>query len=186
MNQNQKFKPKAAQLKTGVSAQSIKPPVVPPVYSPQQVPKVLQPKRSSALSAQSGQAARHPVFHRPSVTKTSVVQRSDKKKGRFDFRDWEPLEKKEDESQGESNGFNFYYHQHGNEPGYHIKIDNGSRYVNINISVNGQYRSGGTLAYIQTKLGVTPAVAQQLGAVVESLRKPLSQIQSKVTNLGKV
>src|SRR5215510_3605899 len=40
------FKAVVAQLKTGVSVQSIKRPVAPPVYRPQPVPKVLQTKSS--------------------------------------------------------------------------------------------------------------------------------------------
>ncbi|HJR08854.1 MAG TPA: hypothetical protein VJ842_16460 [Pyrinomonadaceae bacterium] len=84
------IKPGVAQLKTGVSAQSIKqpvappayrpqatpnaaqpkmangavnrtPPVAPPVYRPQQAPKVLQTKSSSAQNSQAGQAPRRPV-----------------------------------------------------------------------------------------------------------------------------
>lgn len=83
-------KPVVAQLKTGVSAQSIKrpiappvyrpqatpsaaqpkmangavnrkPPVAPPVYRPQQVPRVLQTKSSSAQGPQKGQAPRPAV-----------------------------------------------------------------------------------------------------------------------------
>ena len=85
------FKPVVAQLKTPVSAQSIKrpvappvyrpqakpmtaqpkmakgavnrkPPVAPPVYRPQQLPKVLQTKSSSPASQQRvGQAQRQPI-----------------------------------------------------------------------------------------------------------------------------
>lgn len=84
------FKPVVAQLKTRVSAQSVKRPVAPPVYRPQatpaaaqtkmahgvlnrkspvatpvyrlqQVPKVLQTKSSSAQNSKAGQAPRQPV-----------------------------------------------------------------------------------------------------------------------------
>lgn len=84
------FKPVVAQLKNGVSAQSLKrpvappiyrpratpntaqpkmangavnrtPPVAPPVYRPQHVPKVLQTKTASAQSLQVGRSPRSPV-----------------------------------------------------------------------------------------------------------------------------
>ena len=44
MNPNKKFKPVVAQLKTGVSAQSIKRPVAPPVYKPQPPQRFVQRK----------------------------------------------------------------------------------------------------------------------------------------------
>jgi hypothetical protein len=67
-------KPVVAQLKTAVSALSIKRPVAPPVYRPQQVPKVLQTKSSLAQSPHAGQAPRQPaappVYH-PEAKKLS-------------------------------------------------------------------------------------------------------------------
>lgn len=54
------LKPIVAQLTTGVSALSVKRPVAPPVYRPQQVPKVLQTK-SSFPSPHAGQARRQPI-----------------------------------------------------------------------------------------------------------------------------
>src|SRR5947209_12808673 len=53
--------PAVTQLKSAVSAQSVKRPVAPPVYRPQATPKVLQTKSSSAQSPQSGQEPRQPV-----------------------------------------------------------------------------------------------------------------------------
>ncbi len=41
------FKPAVAQLKTGISAQSIKRPVAPPVYRPKTTPNAAQPKMAS-------------------------------------------------------------------------------------------------------------------------------------------
>src|SRR6266478_4071086 len=41
------FKSAIAQLKTGVSAQSVKRPVAPPVYRPQATPKAAQPKMAN-------------------------------------------------------------------------------------------------------------------------------------------
>ena len=66
------FKPAVAQLKTAVSAQSVKRPVAPPVYRPQQAPKVLQTKSSSAQRPSAGQAPRRPVappVYRPEAKK---------------------------------------------------------------------------------------------------------------------
>lgn len=55
------LKPMVAQLKTGVSAQSVNRPSAPPVYRPQAVPRVLQTKRSAGQSPQSLQPPRQPV-----------------------------------------------------------------------------------------------------------------------------
>ena len=55
------FKAVVAQLKTPVSAQSVRGPVAPPVYRPQPVPKVLQTKSSAALIPQRLQTPRQPV-----------------------------------------------------------------------------------------------------------------------------
>jgi hypothetical protein len=54
-------KPVVAQLKTGVSTQSVKRPAAPPPYRPQQAPKVLQTKSSSSQWPQAGQASRQPA-----------------------------------------------------------------------------------------------------------------------------
>jgi hypothetical protein len=70
----QALQPKAvvvAQLKTPVSAQSVKQPVAPPVYRPQPTPKVLQ-KKQSASAPQPVQTPRQPVapsVYRPEVKK---------------------------------------------------------------------------------------------------------------------
>lgn len=67
------LKPLVAQLKTGVSAQSGKQPVAPPVYHPQQTPRVLQTK--SSQSRQAGQVSHHPMappVYRPEAKK--IVQ----------------------------------------------------------------------------------------------------------------
>lgn len=69
------IKPGVAQPKTAVSAQSVKQPVAPPLYRPQQTPKVLQTKSSSAHNPQSGHAPRQPVappVYRPEAKK--IVQ----------------------------------------------------------------------------------------------------------------
>jgi hypothetical protein len=66
------LKPPAAQPKSSVSAQSVKRPVAPPVYRPQQLPRVLQTKSSSVQSTQAGQAPRRPVappVYRPEAKK---------------------------------------------------------------------------------------------------------------------
>jgi hypothetical protein len=68
-------KPTVAQLKTGMSAQSIKQPVAPPVYRPQQAQRTLQTKSAAALTPQAGQAQRQPVavpVYRPEANK--IVQ----------------------------------------------------------------------------------------------------------------
>ncbi len=73
--QGPQFKPVVAQLKTGVSAQSIKQPVAPPVYRPQAAPKVLQTKKSSVPKPDAGGAPRTPVapaVYRPEARK--IVQ----------------------------------------------------------------------------------------------------------------
>jgi hypothetical protein len=85
----QQTRPPVAQLKTGVSAQSVKQPVAPPVYRPQPMPKVLQRKMVNvAANAQSPVAL--PVrssqpsgqFLKPAVTPFhGVVQRARRKKG---------------------------------------------------------------------------------------------------------
>lgn len=67
--------PAAAQLKTAVSAQGVRRPVAPPVYRPQQVPKVLQTKSSPARNPQAGQVPRQPVaptVNRPQAKPASV------------------------------------------------------------------------------------------------------------------
>ena len=69
------LKPAIAQLKTAGTAQSVKRPVAPPVYRPQQGPGVLQKKGSSTHSKTMGQAPRGPIappVYRPEVKK--VVQ----------------------------------------------------------------------------------------------------------------
>lgn len=53
--------PKAVQPKMANGAVNRKPPVAPPVYRPQPVPKVLQTKSSSAHNPQAGQSPRRPV-----------------------------------------------------------------------------------------------------------------------------
>jgi hypothetical protein len=53
--------PKAAQPKMAHGAENRKPPVAPPVYRPQQVPKVLQTKSASSPSPHTGQAPRQPM-----------------------------------------------------------------------------------------------------------------------------
>jgi len=66
------FKAVVTQLKTAVSAQSVKRPVGPPVYRPQSPPKVLL---SSAQRQHAGQAARGPIApprHRLPATSSGV------------------------------------------------------------------------------------------------------------------
>ena len=58
------FKPVVAQLKTGISAQTIKHPVAPPVYRPQQVPRVLQTKRVAQCKVATGIPFRGHVIQR--------------------------------------------------------------------------------------------------------------------------
>jgi hypothetical protein len=64
-----------AQLKAGVPVPTIKRPVAPPVYRPQETPKVLQTKRSSSPKSLSAQppAPVAPSVYRPEAKK--VVQR---------------------------------------------------------------------------------------------------------------
>lgn len=66
-------KPVVAQLMTTVSAQSVKRPVAPPAYRPQQAPKVLQTKSSSGKSPRADQPPRRPAappVYRPETRKT--------------------------------------------------------------------------------------------------------------------
>ncbi len=74
-------KPVVAQLKTGVSAQSVKQPVAPPVYRPQPAPKVMQRKLASVAANAEGQVVRSsqpsPRLPTPAVSPfRSVVQRA--------------------------------------------------------------------------------------------------------------
>lgn len=81
-------KPMVAQLKSPVSAQSIKRPVAPPVYRPQPVPKVLQTKSSPTPKPQAVQARETAVVptgknvrgSHGTVNKSSVVQRASRHK----------------------------------------------------------------------------------------------------------
>ena len=57
------FKPTVAQLKTAVSARSVKSPVAPPAYRPQPTPKVLQTKSSASPSPHRGHTPGLPVVH---------------------------------------------------------------------------------------------------------------------------
>jgi hypothetical protein len=69
------FKPAVAQLKTGVSSQSVKSPVAPTVYRPQTLPRVLQTKKSSAQNAPPGGPGSQPPappIYRPQATKTAA------------------------------------------------------------------------------------------------------------------
>jgi hypothetical protein len=80
-------KPVVAQLKTGVSAQSVKRPVAPPVYRPQPLPKLMQRKMATvaangappvALAVRSSQPS--PQWLKPAVSPfRGVVQRAKKK-----------------------------------------------------------------------------------------------------------
>jgi hypothetical protein len=66
------LKPVVAQLRRGASAQSASSPVAPPVYRPQQLPKVLQKKNSLTRSPHAAQAPRSPVappVYRPEAKK---------------------------------------------------------------------------------------------------------------------
>jgi hypothetical protein len=80
VNSNKKraseFLPVVAQLKTAVTAQSIKRPIAPPVYRPQPTPKVLQRKQSPS-APQSVQAQRHPIapaVYRPEQKKIAQLK----------------------------------------------------------------------------------------------------------------
>ena len=67
------FKSVIAQPKIGVTAQSVRQPAAPPVYRPQQLPKVLQTKSALPQNAQSGKAQSYPVasqVHRSEGMKT--------------------------------------------------------------------------------------------------------------------
>ncbi|PYS24148.1 MAG: hypothetical protein DMF72_06350 [Acidobacteria bacterium] len=72
------FKPAIAQLKTGVSAQSVKRPLAPPVYRPQATPNAAQPKMSHDAVNRKPLAA--PPVYRPQPTpkalqtKKSLIQ----------------------------------------------------------------------------------------------------------------
>src|SRR5882724_8822923 len=74
------FKSAIAQLKTAVSAQSVKRPVAPPVYRPQATPKAAQPKMAN--NAVNRKPPFAPPVYRPQQvpkvlqTKTSLVQNS--------------------------------------------------------------------------------------------------------------
>lgn len=71
-------KPAVAQLKTGVSAQSVKQPVAPPVYRPQPAPKVMQRKLANVAANAEPQVVRSsPRLLTPAVSPfRSVVQRA--------------------------------------------------------------------------------------------------------------
>lgn len=68
------FKPPVVQLKTGVFAQSIKHPIAPPVYRPQQTPEVLQTKRSTIQNSPGNQEPRRPVA--PAVYRPEAKRRA--------------------------------------------------------------------------------------------------------------
>lgn len=68
------FKPVVAQLKTPVSAQSIKRPVEPPVYRPQPTPKVAQ--RKMATDAGNRKPPIAPPVYRPQVPKVLQTKSS--------------------------------------------------------------------------------------------------------------
>jgi len=55
------FKPTVAELRTVVTGKSVKRPVAPPVYRPQQTPRVLQTKSSLAQHSQLVQTRRQPI-----------------------------------------------------------------------------------------------------------------------------
>ena len=72
------LKPAVAQLKTGVSIQSVKQPVAPPVYRPQPSPKVLQTKSSAASSPHAIQLPRQPATlpaYRPDAKRIVQLQK---------------------------------------------------------------------------------------------------------------
>jgi len=74
-------KPVVVQLKTGVSAQSVKQPVAPPVYRPQPAPQVMQRKLANVAANAEPQAVRSsqpsPRLLTPAVSPfRSVVQRA--------------------------------------------------------------------------------------------------------------
>lgn len=56
------FKPAVAQLKTGVSAQSVKRPVAPPVYRPQSGQKIVQPKTAHPAQLNRNPPIAPPVY----------------------------------------------------------------------------------------------------------------------------
>lgn len=80
-------KPVVAQLKTGVSAQSVKRPVVPPVYRPQPTPKVMQRKLANVAAnaappvALAVRSSPSPQWLKPAVSPFGGVVQRAKKKG---------------------------------------------------------------------------------------------------------
>lgn len=77
------FKPVVAQLKIAVPAQTIKHPVVPPVYRPQPLPKVLQTKKAIGQNPQAhlvpGPPVAPPVYRpqaRPLIAQPKIARNS--------------------------------------------------------------------------------------------------------------
>lgn len=68
------FKPMAAQLKNGVSAQSVKSPVAPPVYRPQATPNAAQPKMGNGVLNRKSPVA-PPVYRPQQVPKVLQTMR---------------------------------------------------------------------------------------------------------------
>lgn len=77
MSSINKKAPIVAQLKTAVSAPSVKRPAAPPVYRPQPLPKVLQRKSSPSSSSDVSQSRKRPVAPRigPPVYRPQPVPR---------------------------------------------------------------------------------------------------------------
>lgn len=83
-----------------------------------------------------------------------------------------------------SNGWEFFYHKHQGENGYHIKVDGGSRgFFGVNVWPNGTFKNTEPqiLASLKRHLNVGDMIAASLLAEARRLLKSESAIRTQIT-----